>query len=119
MRPMGTPYVEVSAVSDNAFILDVREPDEWQVGHVEGSLHIPMGQIPQRAEEVPRDRRVVVVCHGGAINAYLGHVAGIDRPLWFEPAYASISRVAASRDGVRSIVSINETGHLRYLAVPG
>jgi broad specificity phosphatase PhoE len=64
-------------------------------------------------------RRVVVVCHGGAINAYLGHVAGIDRPLWFEPAYASISRVAASRDGVRSIVSVNETGHIRSLAVPG
>jgi probable phosphoglycerate mutase len=58
-------------------------------------------------------RRVVVVCHGGAINAYLGHVIGVERPLWFEPAYASISRVAASRTGVRSIVSINETGHLR------
>jgi probable phosphoglycerate mutase len=63
-------------------------------------------------------RRVVVVCHGGAINAYLGHVAGIERPLWFEPAYASISRVAASRDGVRSIVSVNETGHVRNLAAP-
>jgi len=59
-------------------------------------------------------RRVVVVCHGGAINAYLGHVAGIERPLWFEPAYASISRVAASRSGVRSIVSVNETAHLRH-----
>ena len=64
-------------------------------------------------------QRVVVVCHGGAINAYLGHVAGIDRPLWFEPAYASISRVAASRNGVRSVVSVNETGHVRSLAVPG
>jgi probable phosphoglycerate mutase len=58
-------------------------------------------------------RRVVIVCHGGAINAYLGHVVGVERPLWFEPAYASISRVAASRNGVRSIVSVNETGHLR------
>jgi probable phosphoglycerate mutase len=64
-------------------------------------------------------RRVVVVCHGGAINAYLGHVAGIERPLWFEPAYTSISRVAASRTGVRSIVSVNETAHLRSHAVPG
>src|SRR4029079_10218897 len=62
--------------------------------------------------------RVVVVCHGGAINAYVGHVAGIDRPLCFEPAYASISRVAASRGGVRSIVSVNETAHLRNLAAP-
>jgi len=63
-------------------------------------------------------RRVVVVCHGGAINAYLGHVVGIERPLWFEPAYASISRVAASRTGVRSIVSVNETPHLRSRAAP-
>ena len=63
--------------------------------------------------------RVVVVCHGGAINAYLGHVAGIERPLWFEPAYTSISRVAASRTGVRSIVTVNETAHLRSHAAPG
>jgi probable phosphoglycerate mutase len=64
-------------------------------------------------------QRVVVVCHGGAVNVYLGHVAGVERALWFEPAYASISRVAASRDGTRSIVSVNETGHLRSLSVPG
>ena len=43
---------------------------------------------------------------------------GIERPLWFEPAYASISRVAASRTGVRSIVSVNETAHLRSPAAP-
>ena len=77
-----------------------------------------VGAVEGLIERFPA-QRVVVVCHGGAINAYLGHVAGIDRPLWFEPAYASISRVAASRDGVRSIVSINETGHVRRLAVPG
>jgi len=64
-------------------------------------------------------QRVVVVCHGGAINAYLGHVVGIERPLWFEPAYTSISRVAASRGGVRSIVSVNELAHLRTHAAPG
>jgi rhodanese-related sulfurtransferase len=64
-----TPYVDVSAVSDDAFILDVREPDEWEVGHVEGSLHIPMGQIPTRADEVPQDRRVVVVCRSGGRSA--------------------------------------------------
>ena len=64
-----TPYVEVSAVSDDAFILDVREPDEWSAGHVEGSLHIPMGQVPDRAQEVPQDRRVVVVCRSGHRSA--------------------------------------------------
>ena len=57
--------------------------------------------------------RAAVVSHGGVINAYAGHVLGITRPLWFEPVYASITRVAASRSGVRSITSLNETAHLR------
>jgi rhodanese-related sulfurtransferase len=64
-----TPHVSVTAVPDDAFILDVREPDEWAAGHVEGSLHIPMGQVPDRAAEVPLDRRVVVVCRSGGRSA--------------------------------------------------
>ena len=64
-----TPYVEVSAVPDDAFVLDVREPDEWSAGHVEGALHIPMGQVQTRLEEIPQDRRVVVVCRSGGRSA--------------------------------------------------
>jgi probable phosphoglycerate mutase len=63
-------------------------------------------------------QRIAVVCHGGTVNVFLAHVLGLDRPLFFEPEYTSISRVAASRNGPRSVVSINETGHLRDLAVP-
>jgi 2,3-bisphosphoglycerate-dependent phosphoglycerate mutase len=57
--------------------------------------------------------RVVVVSHGGVMNAYLGHILGIDRQLWFEPRYASISRVLASRRGHRNVESLNEIQHLR------
>jgi 2,3-bisphosphoglycerate-dependent phosphoglycerate mutase len=57
-------------------------------------------------------QRVAAVCHGGVINIYLATLLGIDRNLWFDPAYTSISRVHASRSGVRSVSSINETGHL-------
>jgi probable phosphoglycerate mutase len=57
-------------------------------------------------------QRVAVVCHGGVINLYLGRILGVDRHLWFEPGYTSISRVAASRDGHRTIVALNETAHL-------
>jgi probable phosphoglycerate mutase len=60
-------------------------------------------------------RRVIAVAHGGAINVALAEVLGLDRDLWVEASYASISRVAASRKGARSIVSVNETGHLRGL----
>lgn len=58
-------------------------------------------------------QRAAIVAHGGVINVYLGHVLGLTRPLWFEPGYTSISRVAAARTGERGIVSVNETGHLR------
>jgi probable phosphoglycerate mutase len=57
-------------------------------------------------------RRVVAVCHGGVINVALGAVLGLTRPLWFDPGYTSLSRMAASRTGVRSIVTLNETAHL-------
>jgi probable phosphoglycerate mutase len=57
--------------------------------------------------------KVIAVCHGGVINVALAEVIRLDRNLWFEPAYASIHRVFASRAGVRSIKSINETAHLR------
>ena len=58
-------------------------------------------------------KKVAVVCHGGVINAYVGHILDISRPLWFEPGYTSIHRIAASRSGVRSVVSLNEMAHLR------
>lgn len=59
--------------------------------------------------------RVAVVCHGGVINVYAGHVLGIDDPLFFLPNYTSISRVLAAGTGERSIASLNEAAHLRNL----
>lgn len=56
--------------------------------------------------------KVAAVCHGGVINVYLASILGIDRHLWFDPGYTSISRVRASRSGPRSIASINESAHL-------
>lgn len=57
-------------------------------------------------------KRVLAVCHGGVINVALAIVAQLDRQLWFSPEYTSISRVVASRGGVRSVVSVNESAHL-------
>jgi 2,3-bisphosphoglycerate-dependent phosphoglycerate mutase len=56
--------------------------------------------------------RVAAVCHGGVINVYLAALLGMERHLWFEPKYTSISRVAAARTGERSVVTLNETAHL-------
>ncbi len=56
--------------------------------------------------------RVVAFCHGGVINVYLAHVIGLAKPLWFYPAYGSIHRVHASREGIRMVGAVNETAHL-------
>lgn len=47
-------------------LLDVREDWELEICVIDGSLHIPLGQLPDRLGEVPRDVPVVVVCHHGA-----------------------------------------------------
>jgi len=56
--------------------------------------------------------RVVAVCHGGVINVALALVLELDRLLWFDPHYTSLSRMVASRTGVRSLASLNENAHL-------
>jgi len=57
-------------------------------------------------------QRVVAVCHGGVVNVASALVLDIDRHLWFEPHYTSVTRMVASRNGVRSIASLNERAHL-------
>ena len=59
-------------------------------------------------------QKVAVVCHGGVVNQYLAYVLGISTQMgFFYPQYTSIHRIAASRSGAKSIVSINEAPHLR------
>ena len=57
-------------------------------------------------------RRIVAVCHGGVINVACAIALGLDRHLWFEPHYTSLTRMVASRTGVRSLASLNERAHL-------
>src|SRR5712691_2050205 len=47
------------------FLLDVREPWEFQAGHVPGAQLIPLSELEQRVNEVPRDRPVLAICHSG------------------------------------------------------
>jgi rhodanese-related sulfurtransferase len=52
-----------------AFILDVREPDEWAQMHIPGATLIPLGELPDRLNEVPKDKEIVVVCRSGNRSA--------------------------------------------------
>ncbi len=54
---------------DGVVVLDVREPDEWAAGHIEGALHIPLMEVVQRVGDVPSDERVLVVCRVGVRSA--------------------------------------------------
>ncbi len=62
-----------------------------------------------------RGQRVAVVCHGGVINVWAAHLLGLGANMFFAPDYTSINRFAAASSGERSIVSLNETAHLRQL----
>jgi rhodanese-related sulfurtransferase len=52
-----------------AFILDVRQPDEWNEAHVPDSTLIPLDQLPNRLNELPKDQEIVVVCRSGNRSA--------------------------------------------------
>lgn len=46
-------------------MLDVREPDEWAAGHVTGAMHIPLGQVVERLNELNADEELIVICRSG------------------------------------------------------
>jgi rhodanese-related sulfurtransferase len=50
---------------ESVVLLDVREDDEWQRGHVAGAQHIPMGDVPARMAEIDPDAELYVICHAG------------------------------------------------------
>lgn len=59
------PQTQVSALANDATILDVREPDEWAAGHAPGAIHFPLGDLPTRLGDVPQDAPIAVVCRSG------------------------------------------------------
>jgi probable phosphoglycerate mutase len=77
-----------------------------------------VGAVERLIDAHPAER-IAVVCHGGVINAYLSFILRYDEPQsFFYPNYTSIHRVAAARSGERSILTMNETAHLRGTGLP-
>ena len=108
--PWYIPIEELKAADDPRWHAMVAgdwdlDPDEFQrsvVAAVDGIIAGHPG------------RTVAAVCHGGTINAFLSAILGLEKLMFFVPDYTSVSRVRASRSGPRSLVSLNETGHLRF-----
>lgn len=49
----------------NVVFIDVREQDEYDAGHIPGVQLIPLGSVPDRLGEIPRDKTVIAVCRSG------------------------------------------------------
>ncbi len=64
--PEVTPEQVAEAAAGGAPVIDVREPDEYESGHMAGAVLVPMGQVVARVGEVTRDGPVYVVCATGA-----------------------------------------------------
>jgi broad specificity phosphatase PhoE len=117
--------IEYDATSDDYIPMDELQAsgDPRWLAMVEGRweefgadpAHVFKARVAHTVEAIVEQyagKRVVAVCHGGVVNCALASVLDIDRYLWFEPVYTSISRVRASRSGIRSVVSLNERAHL-------
>ena len=75
MQPHQVPTVTVAEIPADAVLIDVREDDEWVAGRIDGSVHVPMNQVPQRLHYEPAtftsDQPLVIVCSVGGRSAHV------------------------------------------------
>lgn len=75
MHPSAVPTVTVDEIPSDAVLLDCREHEEWAAGHIDGAVHVPMNQLPQRLHYEPGvltpEATIVVVCKMGGRSAYV------------------------------------------------
>jgi rhodanese-related sulfurtransferase len=69
MMPQRIPSVSVNEIPNGAFLLDVRENEEWAAGHAPEAQHVRMHDVPTRLAEIPTEGNVVVACRMGARSA--------------------------------------------------
>ena len=65
MSSMSATEIAAYLQQASPLLLDVREPWEFEICHIEGSTNLPMGQIPQAVEDLPESGEIVVICHHG------------------------------------------------------
>ncbi len=116
--PEYVPVEELKAANDPRW--QAMLAGEWGSDESEEDFRARMLDAIETIINDHRGDKVAIVCHGGIINGYLSNVLGLDEVTrgFFYPNYTSINRVAAASTGERSIVTINETSHLRGTGLP-
>ena len=56
---------EAKAQLDTSLVLDVRMPYEFEAGHIEGAINVPLPSLPQQVDKLPGDRPIICVCQVG------------------------------------------------------
>jgi probable phosphoglycerate mutase len=116
--PEYVPVEELKAANDPRW--QAMLAGEWNSDESEDEFNARTISAVERLVDAHRSQIVAIVCHGGVINAYLSHILDITSYSrgFFYPNYTSIHRVAAASSGERSVVTINETSHLRGTGLP-
>ena len=57
------------ANGEELVLIDVREPYEWEAGHLDAATHIPLAQVPQRLADIPKEKEIVMICRSGGRSA--------------------------------------------------
>ena len=71
-----TPQNLISlANDDNAFVIDLRDSEQFQSGHITGSINIPFLNLNKRSNEIPQDKEaVILVCEMGSVSPNAGEI---------------------------------------------
>lgn len=83
---------QLSEIIDRVVLIDVREPHEWNAGHIEGARHLPLGRLAQEIDSLPRDQDVVLYCGMGGRSAralQMLQSAGFTRAAHLKGGYAA------------------------------
>ena len=74
MRQLAAPDLRdwLAKAPEPVTLLDVREPWEYALCRIDGSLHVPLGQLPSRLAELDPARTTVVICHHGMRSLHAG-----------------------------------------------
>jgi hydroxyacylglutathione hydrolase len=68
-RITAASLVERLAAADPPMLVDVRAPSEWEEGHIDVAVNLPLSRLPERMSTLPRDRPIVVHCASGYRSA--------------------------------------------------